>query len=84
MEFWRVARGQGPIDKILVAIWDPLPLFFPIFTTVMHFNGIALFYYYSPGGSTSLGGGMCSVECSVVIFLSVNISNALHILVLGK
>ena len=35
--------------------------FAPIFHPVMHFNVIAIVYYYSPGGSTRLDGVLSSL-----------------------
>jgi len=37
-----------------------------------YFNEIAIVYYYSPSGSTSIGDGMRSIECSLVYAVTRN------------
>ena len=46
---------------------DPLPHWPQFFTPKFTFSGIAIVCYYSPGGSTGLGGGVHFMECSLVV-----------------
>jgi len=60
---WGVARRS-----VTFWWWSKSPsLILPqSFTPQCIFSGIAIVYYYSPGGSTSVNGGMHSIKCSVV------------------
>jgi len=67
LNFWRGGswRVQGTISLILVAIRIPFPYLPQIFIPVMHFQwNVNSLNYYSLGGTTSVGGGIRSTECS--------------------
>jgi len=83
LEGWDMAAVT--VVLILVAIWVPFPYFAPIFTPSCTFDGLAIVYYYSPGGSTRLGRSVHSTQCCVVKTLIYTVLKSICFIVLcGK
>ena len=55
---------------------SPYRILRQFFTTVTNFQRDSknVVYYYSPGGSSSLGGGMRSTECSRIVIWMIRIN----------